>query len=228
LETNSSHISSGFTDNQIVRARPLAWPWRANPPPRRIPAPAARGPSPRPPSADGDAGGDEAPATADGRAPSIAGAFSSSYNHGMKIPAHLRVYRDPLIENSALQTYTLQINALCQFQWDYILDWPAGEAPKIWISTYRCFQRMESSAEFQIAENVPFDIPVWDEVVRGIAQAVAEVLYRSCRIVGPIVPVSADYHTGAEEAANKRFDMHKYRAMKLGGRTSEEDKNEGK
>jgi len=44
--TNSSHINSGFMDNQIVRARvPGAARCR-----RPVPAPAARGPSPRPPA----------------------------------------------------------------------------------------------------------------------------------------------------------------------------------
>jgi hypothetical protein len=79
---------------------------------------------------------------------------------------------------------------------------------------------MESSAEFQAVDNVPFDVPVWADLVRDIAHHAAETLYWSSTIVGPIVPVSAGYTKGAAEASTKRYDVRKYRQMKLAGRKS--------
>jgi hypothetical protein len=170
--------------------------------------------------------------TVDGRVPNLSEKFISAieslvwslgprqdratwsiYNREMKIPEDLPVYREPFSGCPSIQTYTSHINALCQLQWDYVVDWPDGERPKIWICAYRCFQRTESSAEFRQVDQVPFDVPVWEELIRDIAQHAAEILYASAQIVGPIVQVSANYRHGAEEASNKRYDMGKYREM---------------
>jgi hypothetical protein len=45
-------------------------------------------------------------------------------------------------------------------QWDYIVDWPGDEQPKLWIYAYRCFQWNHSSEEFREVDQIPFDVPV--------------------------------------------------------------------
>ena len=131
----------------------------------------------------------------------------------MDIPAHIPVYREPLAPSFSLKTYVLHVSELCQMQWDYILDWPDNEQPKLWICAYRCFQRSDSGEEFQEVDSIPFDVPVWDDVIAGICQDAAGVLYSSARVVGALVPVTSDYKFGAEEAAKKCYDMRKYRTM---------------
>lgn len=138
----------------------------------------------------------------------------------MRIPGHLPVYREPFTACPSMNTYTMHINELCQLQWDYTLDWPDGEQPKLWIFTYRCFQRADASAQFEEVDQAPYDIPLWEEVLTGISHHAAGVLYGSMKVVGPIVATSRDYGSGAEEAASKRYDMKKYRSMMLGGRQS--------
>jgi len=107
-------------------------------------------------------------------------------------------------------------------QWDYILDWPGDGQPKLWIYAYRCFQRNDSSEEFREVDQIPFDVPVWDDLLSGICQHAASLLYSSATVVGPLVPVTKDYKIGAEEAAKKHYDMHKYRKMMQTDRGSEE------
>ena len=131
----------------------------------------------------------------------------------MEIPAHLAVYRPPLSRRSSFQTFTLHVNSLCQFQWDYIIDWPCMKQPKIWIFAYRCFQREHASAEFNEVDQIPFDVPVWEGLIQRITRHAAEVLYSSAEVVGPLTPVASDFEVGAGEASEKRYDMQKYREM---------------
>jgi hypothetical protein len=138
----------------------------------------------------------------------------------MTMPAHLPVYREPLKDCSSMQTYTWHISPLCQLHWDYSLDWPTGVQPRIWVFAYRCYQRAEAAAEFQLVDSVPLDIPVWEDVIRQISRQLAEELYATAKIVGPIVPASPDYPIDAEEAAKKRYDMSKYRKQIQGPKRS--------
>jgi hypothetical protein len=115
-----------------------------------------------------------------------------------------------------MKTYTWHISPLCQLQWDYRLDWPTGVHPTVWIFAYRCYQRGEGDAEFQLADSVAFDIPIWEDVIRQISHQLAEELYATAKIVGPIVATSPDYPIGAEEASKKRYDMSKYRTLMQG------------
>jgi hypothetical protein len=137
------------------------------------------------------------------------------------IPAHIPAYREALAACSSIKTYVLHVSELCQMQWDYKLDWPDDQQPKIWIYAYRCFQRNDHSEEFKEVDQVPFDVPVWDDLIVAISHHAASLLYSSARIVGPLINVKRNYAIGAKEAANKRYDMRKYRKMMLANRSSE-------
>jgi len=139
----------------------------------------------------------------------------------MAIPAHIPVYREPLAPCYSIKTYVLHVSELCQMQWDYELEWPDGEQPKLWIHAYRCFQRNDPSEEFKAVDNVPFDVPVWHDLIVEISKHASSLLFSSARIVGPLVPVTSEYEFGAKEAAKKRYDMRKYREMMQANRTSE-------
>jgi hypothetical protein len=131
----------------------------------------------------------------------------------MRFPPHLPVYRAPVSECPSFHTFTLHVNALCQFQWDYTIDWPGATQPKIWIFGYRCFQREESTGEFRQVDQIPFDVPVWDGLIQHITRHAAETLYNSAEVVGDLSPVTPTFEAGAAEASEKRFDMRKYREM---------------
>ena|SRR5947209_12193093 len=139
----------------------------------------------------------------------------------MAIPAHIPVYREPLAPSYAIKTYILHVSGLCQMQWDYKLDWPDGQQPKLWIYAYRCFQRNDYSDEFKEVDQVPFNVPTWEDLILAISQHAASLLYSSATVVGPLVTVTKDYTAGAEEAAKKRYDMGKYRKMMQAGQASE-------
>jgi len=133
----------------------------------------------------------------------------------MTIPAHIPVHREPLTTCPSIKTYVMHVSELCQMQWDYILDWPNDQQPKLWIYAYRCFQRNHHSDEFKEVDQAPFDVPVWDDLIVAISHHAASILYSSAHIVGPLIPVTKDYEIGAAEAANKRYDMRDFRKMML-------------
>ncbi len=62
-------------------------------------------------------------------------------------------------------------------QWDYVFEWINGALAKLWIRSYRCFQREAFDSEWKVVDTLSFDVPMWDNMVIGIAHEIGNRVY---------------------------------------------------
>ena len=123
------------------------------------------------------------------------------------------VYRKPLEGDSSLYVYTWNEHELVQMQWAYSIEWSRDSGPKIWITSYSCWQRQDPSAQFEKVDSVPFDIPMSDGLLYRLAEHAGKELYRRAIVVGSMKPVPQNFLGRAEEAAAKGYDIKLLREM---------------
>jgi hypothetical protein len=123
------------------------------------------------------------------------------------------VYRKPFQGDNGLYIYVWNEHDLVQMQWFYSVEWSRGGKPKIWIWSYRCFQRRNLSAEFEEVDAVPFDIPMTEELLYRLAQHAGKELYSRSVVVGSLKPVPLNFLARAREAAEKGYDLKLLREM---------------
>ncbi|MGO9242865.1 MAG: hypothetical protein ACLQBJ_18845 [Bryobacteraceae bacterium] len=123
------------------------------------------------------------------------------------------VFREPLEHNSPHCTYVWNLSDLFQMQWAYSIEWPEQGGPRIWVYGYSCWQRPTPGARFEIVENLPFDIPISETILCGLAQHAGEEIYRRSLVVGSLKRVPQNFRDRAEEAAGKAYDLKLLREM---------------
>jgi hypothetical protein len=82
------------------------------------------------------------------------------------------IFREPLESLGRLYVYTWNENSLFRMQWVYSIEWTkGGKIPKIWITSYACWQRQTiDDAQFEQVDNVPLDIPTSEGLLYRLAE----------------------------------------------------------
>ena len=124
------------------------------------------------------------------------------------------IFRHPLENLGPLCVYTWNEHSLFQMQWTYAVEWAElGKHPKIWIMSYRCWQRKNTDAPFEEVDQVPFDVPMSDSILYRLAEYAGEELYRRSLVVGSAKSVPENFLGRAELAAQKGYDLKLRREM---------------
>jgi len=124
-----------------------------------------------------------------------------------------KVYRKPLEGDSSLYVYIWNEHDLVQMQWVYSIEWSTEGGPKIWITSYSCWQRQDPSAQFEKVDAIPFDIPMSEGLLYRLAEHAGKELYRRSVVVGSLKPVPQNFLDRAQEAAEKGYDLKLLREM---------------
>jgi hypothetical protein len=103
------------------------------------------------------------------------------------------IYREPLESGSPLHVYIWNEHDLVQMQWVYCVEWSNAGPPKIWITSYTCFQRQTLSAEFERVEDLPFDIPMSEGLLYRLAEHAGKELYSRAVVVGSMKTVPQNF-----------------------------------
>jgi hypothetical protein len=123
------------------------------------------------------------------------------------------IYSEPLESGSQLHVYVWNEHDLVQMQWVYCVEWSNDGPPKIWITSYTCFQRRTLSAKFERVEDLPFDIPMSEELLYRLAEHAGKELYSRAVVVGSMKTVPQNFLGRAQEAAKKGYDLKLLREM---------------
>jgi len=124
-----------------------------------------------------------------------------------------KVYRKPLEGDRSLYVYIWNEHDLVQMQWVYSIEWSTEGGPKIWITSYSCWQRQDPSAQFEKVDAIPFDIPMSEGLLYRLAEHAGKELYRRSVVVGSLKPVPQNFLDRAQEAAEKGYDLKLLREM---------------
>jgi hypothetical protein len=123
------------------------------------------------------------------------------------------IYRKPLQGDNGLYVYVWNEHDLVQLQWNYSIEWSQGGGPRIWISSYTCWQRQTPSAPFHEVENLPFDIPMSEGLLSRLAEHAGKELYRRSVVVGSLRHVPQNFLSRAQEAATKGYNLKSLREL---------------
>jgi hypothetical protein len=123
------------------------------------------------------------------------------------------IYRKPLESTGRLHVYVWNEHELVQMQWVYCVEWSNDGPPKIWITSYTCFQRQDPSAQFEEVDAIPFDIPMSEGLLYRLAEHAGKELYSRAVIVGSLKTVPQNFLGRAQEAAKKGYDLKLLREM---------------
>ena len=123
------------------------------------------------------------------------------------------IFREPLEGDNSLYVYIWNEHSLFQMQWAYSIEWSKDGGPKIWVTSYRCWQRQTPDAQFEKVDDVPFDIPMSEWILYRLAEHAARELYRRSVVLGSLKPVPQDFLGRAEEAAAKGYNLKLLREM---------------
>jgi hypothetical protein len=100
-----------------------------------------------------------------------------------------------------------------QLQWDYQIEWPSGERPRIKLLRYRSFQENPESKKAELVEDISEDIPVNELVIMNIAKHAAGYIYANSDLDGNWRFADRTLFDGSAEAAKKRFSLASFRQM---------------
>jgi hypothetical protein len=123
-------------------------------------------------------------------------------------------FREPLKTVGRFFVYDWNEHNLFRMQWLYLIDWPEdGGAPRIWITSYTCWQRQTPDAPFEEIDQIPFDVPMSTSILQRLAEHAGEELYRRSLVVGSLKSVPENFFERAGEAAEKGYSLKSLREI---------------
>ena len=124
------------------------------------------------------------------------------------------IFREPIETVGRFFIYDWTEHSLFRMRWLYLIDWPDDrESPRIWITSYTCWQRSTPDSSFEEVEQLPFDVPMSPSILHRLAEHAGKELYRRSLIVGSMKSVPQNFFERAAEAAEKGFNLKLLREM---------------
>jgi hypothetical protein len=124
------------------------------------------------------------------------------------------IFREPLENVGRIFVYDWTDHSLFRMQWQYLIDWAEDtNSPRIWITSYKCWQRQTFDEPFVEVEQLPFDVPMSASILQRLTAHAGTELYRRSLVVGSLISVPDNFFDRAAEAADKRYNLRLLREM---------------